>query len=137
MKRDRIIGIILVIFGALIALTPFKLAPVCGPMQNGMFMKCHWMGKAVVGSGAIIAIIGAAYAYVCSSKAKFALAFSNFLVGIYTIMLPGVLIGGCKNKEMACQAKTMPLIYILAGIVVVITLVSMYLNRNNNAARCE
>lgn len=137
MKRDRIIGIILLILGALIALTPSVIAPTCGPMENGMFMKCHWMGRAVNATGVIIAIIGGAYAYVCSSKAKFALAFSNCLVGIYTILLPLYLIGGCKNPEMACRAKTMPLVYILSGLVVIITLVAMYLNRNKDAARCE
>ena len=76
MKRDKIIGVIFIALGILVALTPCVIAPTCGPMENGMFMKCHWMGSAVMGSGVMMAILGCAYFYVCSSNVKFAFGFS-------------------------------------------------------------
>ena len=85
MKRDKIIGVIFIALGILVALTPCVIAPTCGPMENGMFMKCHWMGRAVMGSGVMMAILGCAYFYVCSSNVKFAFGFSSFIVGIYTL----------------------------------------------------
>ena len=138
MKRDTIIGIIFIALGILVALTPCTIAPTCGPMENGMFMKCHWMGRAVTGAGVMMAILGGVYFYVCSSNVKFAFGFSSFIVGIYTILIPAYLIGGCMNKEMMCQAKTMPTVYILAGIYTLVAIAAMILNRRKNASnRCE
>lgn len=132
MKRDKIFGIIFIVLGVLIVLAPTVIAPLCGPMENGMFMKCHWMGRSAMGAGALIAILGAAYAYVCSNKAKSALAFSLLLQGLYTIALEAFLIGGCKNPMMACRAHTMPVLYVLAGLVIVLSLISLILNRGSN-----
>lgn len=132
MKRDKIFGIIFIILGILIMLAPTVIAPTCGPMENGMFMKCHWMGRSAMGVGVIIAILGAAYTYVCSKKAKSALAFALLLQGAYTIALETFLIGGCKKPMMACRAHTMPVLYLLAGIVIVLSLISLILNRGSN-----
>lgn len=138
MKRDKIIGVIFIALGILVALTPCVIAPTCGPMENGMFMKCHWMGRAVMGSGVMMAILGCAYFYVCSSNVKFAFGFSSFIVGIYTLLLPAYLIGGCMNKEMMCQAKTMPTVYVFAGIYSLVGIAAMILNRRKDAScRCE
>lgn len=132
MKRDKIFGIIFIVLGVLIVLAPTVIAPLCGPMENGMFMKCHWMGRSAMGAGALIAIHGAAYTYVCSNKAKSALAFSLLLQGLYTIALEAFLIGGCKNPMMACRAHTMPVLYVLAGLVIVLSLIALILNRGSN-----
>ena len=91
-----------------------------------------------MGSGVMMAILGCAYFYVCSSNVKFAFGFSSFIVGIYTLLLPAYLIGGCMNKEMMCQAKTMPTVYIFAGIYTLLGLSAMILNRRKDAScRCE
>lgn len=132
MNRDKIFGIIFIVLGVLIVLAPTVIAPLCGPMENGMFMKCHWMGRSAMGAGALIAILGAAYTYVCSNKAKSALAFSLLLQGLYIIALEAFLIGGCKNPMMACRAHTMPVLYVLAGLVIVLSLIALILNRGSN-----
>lgn len=113
MKRDKIFGVIFMILGALLALTPKVIAPVCGPMDNGMFMKCHWMGNSVIGIGVVVLFLGAAYLYVCSKKAKSALAFALLLMSLYAIAIQAFLIGGCMKPMMACRAHTMPLVYLL------------------------
>lgn len=132
MKRDKVFGLIYIILGLLMALAPTVIAPTCGPMENGMFMKCHWMGRSAMGIGVVIAILGAAYTYVCSSKAKSALAFASLLLGLYTIAVEAFLIGGCKNPMMVCRAHTMPVLYVLAGIVIVLSVAALILNRGSN-----
>lgn len=130
MNRDRIFGILFVIFGLLIMLTPGSIAPVCPAMADGKFMKCHWMGQAVKGVGGVMTVLGIIYAATCCKKQVFfTLSIANILLGIYTILLPAKLIGGCMNPEMACRAKTMPVIYILAGIYTVLSIVTLILNR--------
>lgn len=47
MNKNKIFGILFIIFGVLLILTPGTLAPVCPAMPDGKFMKCHWMGQAI------------------------------------------------------------------------------------------
>ena len=37
------------LLGAVLALTPFVLFPVCGPMPNGKYMMCHYSGIFIAG----------------------------------------------------------------------------------------
>ena len=114
-------------------LTPGTIAPTCPAMADGKFMKCHWMGQAIKGVGGLMTVLGLVYTVICCKKQMFfALAISNVLVGIYAILLPAKLIGGCMKPEMACRAKTMPMLYILIGLYIVISIVAAILNRSSN-----
>ena len=139
MNKNKIFGILFIIFGVLIFLTPGTLAPVCPAMLDGKFMKCHWMGQAIKGIGGVMTVLGLIYTAIKSKKQMFfTLAISNVIVGIYAILLPAKLIGGCMKPEMACRAKTMPMIYILVGLYIVISIVAIFLNRPcNESHQCK
>ncbi|WP_215492284.1 DUF4418 family protein [Fenollaria sporofastidiosus] len=139
MNKNKIIGILFIILGVLVFLTPGTLAPVCPAMADGKFMKCHWMGQAIKGIGGVMTVLGLIYTLICSKKQMFfTLAISNVVIGIYAILLPAKLIGGCMNAEMACRAKTMPMIYILVGLYIVISVVAAILNRScNESNQCK
>ena len=133
MNKNKIFGILFIIFGVLLFLTPGTLAPTCPAMDDGTFMKCHWMGQAIKGVGGVMTVLGLIYTAIsCKKQMFFALAISNVIVGIYAILLPAKLIGGCMKPEMACRAKTMPMIYILAGLYIVLSIVAIFLNRPCN-----
>ena len=57
MSRKKILGYISGIIGFLLVLAPKFITPVCPPMENGMFMKCHWMGNMTMGIGAVILVL--------------------------------------------------------------------------------
>lgn len=139
MNKNKIFGILFVILGVLIMLTPGTIAPTCPAMADGKFMKCHWMGQAIKGAGGLMTVLGLVYTAICCKKQMFfALAISNVLVGIYAILLPAKLIGGCMKPEMACRAKTMPMLYILIGLYIVISIVAAILNRpSNESHQCK
>lgn len=130
MNKNRIFGIAFVVLGVLIMLTPGVISPVCPAMADGKFMKCHWMGQAIKGAGGLMAVLGAVYTAICCNRnMHFALSIANVGLGIFAILLPAKLIGGCKMADMACRAKTIPTLYLLIGIYIVVSLVALFLNR--------
>ena len=53
MKMKKIFFILNALLGVVLALTPFVLFPVCGPMPNGKYMMCHYSGIFIAGIRAI------------------------------------------------------------------------------------
>ncbi|EFW39446.1 DUF4418 family protein [Treponema phagedenis] len=129
MNKQYIFGVLCMLSGALLFFTPFGIAPVCGPLENGMFMKCHWMGEAVRASGGLCALLGVLFCFV--KGAQKGIAIANIGIGIYAILLAAVFIGGCKMPAMACNAHTKPVIYLIAGIFIVLNLLYLFLSKKD------
>ena len=53
MRLQRIFGILFLVLGLLLFLTPGTLAPVCPMKPDGSFMKCHWMDVAEQSTAAV------------------------------------------------------------------------------------
>ena len=53
MKKNIMFEVIVLVLGVVLVLAPTMIAPTCGPMPDGKFMKCHWMGQAVIGIGGV------------------------------------------------------------------------------------
>lgn len=122
MSRKKILGYISAIIGILLVLAPKFITPVCPPMENGMFMKCHWMGNMTIGIGAVILVLAIIFIIVKDSKISLGLAISNIAIGVLEILNAHVLIGGCMKADMACRAKTIPFCTLLSGILVLVNI---------------
>ena len=122
MSRKKILGYISAIIGLLLVLAPKFIMPVCPPMEDGMFMKCHWMGNMTMGIGAVILVLAIIFIIVKDSKISLGLAISNIAIGVLEILNTHVLIGGCMKADMACRAKTIPFCTLLAGILVLVNI---------------
>lgn len=133
MKKRKVFGIVFIILGMLLLLTPHKLAPLCPPMDDGHFMKCHWMGQAVMGQGGIMVVTGIFFILVKEELMAVGISISNVVLGIETILLPLTLIGGCKMQTMACNVHTKPAVYLLTGIYILCNLI--YLLRRNRGQK--
>ena len=122
MSRKKIFGYISAIIGLLLVLAPKFITPVCPPMENGMFMKCHWMGNMTMGIGAVILVLAIIFIIVKDSKISLGLAISNIAIGVLEILNAHVLIGGCMKADMGCRAKTIPFCILLSGILVLVNI---------------
>ena len=74
---NLIFGIVFLVLGVILFLIPGKIAPVCMPMPDGGFMKCHWMGESVKDIGAVIAVYGEVFILFRKSAAATGIALSN------------------------------------------------------------
>ena len=130
-KQRRIFAVLFIVVGVLLFLTPGVLAPVCPPKADGGFMKCHWMGEAEKGIGAVIILLGMVFLLLRSSAAAYGLAIANFPVGALGFLLAFRLIGGCKMHSMSCNLYTCPLIGLLTGIYLAVSLLYLLLRRKH------
>lgn len=118
--KSKIFGIILLIIGLLQSAGTAWLFPTCPPMENGSYMKCHWMGQSVIGVGLVLIVIAFIYIGVNQPLIRAGLSLSMIPIGLFTIAIAIVLIGVCGMAKMQCHAVTLPAVTILGGITVLL-----------------
>lgn len=118
MKNKYVIGIALILLGALIAFGPQSIFSVC-EFNPEKPMKCNWMAKAEMGVGLVILAEGILSMIFDDKNIRFGISVSALLMGALVLALPYVLIGVCKNSHMACVALTRPALTI-CGIAVIL-----------------
>ena len=70
MNKKYIFGVIFIVSGVLLALMPYKIAPVC---HADKMMKCFWTGRALLGTGVLLAVLNV---FFCVMKAVSSLRIS-------------------------------------------------------------
>ncbi|MBQ1250088.1 MAG: DUF4418 family protein [Clostridia bacterium] len=118
MKNKYVVGALLLVLGLLIAIGPQKIFPVC-EFNPEKPMKCNWMGKAEIGVGAAIALIGVLQMVMDHAKVRMGLSMAAVPMGLLTLLLPTKLIGVCMNVHMRCVTLTRPALLML-GIATIL-----------------
>ncbi|SFB85183.1 DUF4418 family protein [Butyrivibrio sp. YAB3001] len=119
MKNRIASGVIFIILGLLIAIGPQTIFAVCGPMENGKFMKCHWTAQAELGIGFVIAFLAVLILFFASSQIRIGLHFGIIAALVATVFIPTKLIGVCGGEHMQCNALTKPALLVLGAIGIV------------------
>jgi hypothetical protein len=108
-KVWKLVGGIVVLIGAVIALTPFNLFHVCTEsmmtLKNGMpvLPRCHWTGIAEVFLGLLIAFNGLLILFAKGNWSN--LTWMLMALSLAVIVVPTDLgIGVCASPEMPCHA---------------------------------
>lgn len=135
MKNRLITGISFIILGALIALGPQTIFPICGAgifgqkaMHNSdetdLLMKCFYTGRAVIGVGILILAVGLLLLLFRKKQIRFGLSLAAGLNGILTLLIPTALIGVCSDVHAPCHALTLPALSILGSTVIALSAVN-------------
>ena len=116
MKKGNAFAAVIVVLGVLIAVLPsWGPAAVCPLPDGGRWMKCHWMGMAELGGGALAALLGVLMFLQKDKGVRKGLAQALAGISVLAAALPGGLIGGCKNLQMPCQTVSIPVLYVLSA----------------------
>jgi hypothetical protein len=121
MKKSIIIGSVIFVLGLLVALGPQFLFKTC-PSHSSTFPLCHWTAQAELGLGMLIAALGLCFIIFNDPKTQIGLAIGVLLSGIIVIGLPHALIGGCKDKMMACHKVGFPALTVEGAILLVFSI---------------
>lgn len=128
MKNRVGIGIVYLILGVLLIVGPMTFISVCP--QGEKIMKCFWTQRAELGVGVVFVMSGLFMMLLKSESVRLGMSISNALLGILTILMPAVLIGGCKKADMACRSITFPVFYVIGAIAIIVSVVNcLYLRK--------
>ncbi len=143
-KSNRIISLIMLLLSLVVAIFPRWLMPVCGPMENGKFMACHYSAIYTAVVFAVLAVwlliqilVNRKGGYIVGSLLSIlAVVFSYLLVTRkIKIPVPGMepmmgqdgqmhvmTFGLCKKADMACH-QSYAVIHILMLVLAVLAVV--------------
>ena len=126
MKKGNVFAAVIVVLGVLIAVLPsWGPAAVCPLPEGGRWMKCHWMGMAELGVGALVALLGVLMFLQKDRGVRKGLAQALAGISVLAAALPGGLIGGCKNLQMPCQTISIPVLYVLSAGLLLSSLLAL------------
>ncbi|MGP1457947.1 MAG: DUF4418 family protein [Treponema sp.] len=123
MKKKYIFGVIFILFGVLLALMPYKIAPVCHAEK---MMKCFWTARALLGTGILLAVLNVFFCIMRSGQSG--IVISNILIALYAVAVQTVLIGTCKSPMMSCNTHTKPSVFLLVGLFIAVNAIYVLLS---------
>ena len=130
MKKGNVFAAVIVVIGILIAVLPtWGPAAVCPLPDGGRWMKCHWMGMAELGVGALAALLGVLMFLQKDKGVRRGLSQALAGLSLLAAAMPGGLIGGCKNLQMPCQTVSIPVLYALSAGLLLFALLSLHAAR--------
>ena len=128
----KLIHILSLALGLLLALAPFILFPVCELMPGGNPMRCWYSALLIQGLGSAIGILSLMGLWRrLSSVVHVAVAVAAlmcWLVPHQIVRVDGWPFGLCGNPEHACRAVTMPAVGLLVAAVVTLSVLGLILN---------
>ena len=126
MKRQTIPALAILLLALLAAIGSQTFLGAC-VHEDGSFGACHWACRAMLGEGALLAVL-----------ALLALALRRERAGLYLAMIPasllglltpGTLIALCKMPTMRCRMLTRPATMILFGLALLAALAGWLMSR--------
>jgi hypothetical protein len=116
-KKQLLYGILVIIFGLLVALGPQFLFKVCNAAEEN-FPRCHWSARAEMGIGIIITALGICILlFIDESKIRQGLSIGIFFTSIVALLIPHTLIGGCNMMTMQCRRVAFPVLSVICIIL--------------------
>lgn len=126
MKNKLFASIPSIILGILIAIAPLTFAKVC-QTEGGMHMACYYTGRAALGIGLVIAVLGIVALFV-KENVRIGLSIAVIVNSLLMIAVPTFLIGVCKSSMMHCASVTRPTLIVLSVLALVFAAISVYLD---------
>ena len=123
MNKKYIFGVIFIVSGVLLALMPYKIAPVC---HADKMIKCFWTGRALLGTGVLLAVLNVFFCVMKSGQSGIVIA--NILIALYAGAVQTVLIGTCKSPMMSCNTHTKPAVFLFMGLFIAVNAVYVLLS---------
>ena len=130
MKKNGVFGFIFSLIGFLIILTPRYILPVCEyTRESHALSSCSYMGKAEMLFGFVMVGIALGSFFSKTNEALKWLMPPALFTAISVIALPTVT-GYCASPHMPCNYGTVPMLRLLGGIAVIVSILGFFLSRD-------
>ncbi len=131
MNAHKLSGGLQMLSGVLTILIPTVLLPVCqGVVQTAagttVPMRCWYTAQASVVLGALIVVVGALIFFGKQAESHGLLNVMSMALGAAVILIPTVIIGTCKNPDMACNIGTKPGLLLIGSVTLLIGAIGVW-----------
>ena len=118
-KAKPIVGLFLTALAALLIIGVVAFAGPCAPGGQGGQgeMTCLWASRAVIGVGAVTAVLAIVRIFETDEGERRGLSLSCSLLGFLMAALPGPIISLCAEPSMHCNS-VMRLFVFVVGIAI-------------------
>ena len=89
----------------------------CGPKEDGSWMSCHWAGQAVTGIAVCLVILSIAHLLTGNRGMKLGLDVGVMVLTVFSVLIPGRLIGLCMMPDMRCHQLMTPGVTVCSVLV--------------------
>lgn len=127
----RILSIVTLALGVILAVGALYAFHACGPMDDGSWMKCHWAQQISAALGVVIAVQALIAIVAKTSAARAGISAVIIPTAVLAILVPNTIIPLCMMSDMRCQAIMRPAIYLVAGIILILSIVNTLISYRN------
>lgn len=116
MKQHLVFALANFVFGILLIVLAKVVLPVCHPM-DAMTMSCGISTTidAVLGVALIAIAVVAVIRW--GKKVRAILSFLGLVIGVFTALVPTVIVGTCPHAHMACHVVTGPVLAVTGAVI--------------------
>ncbi|MBQ8135038.1 MAG: DUF4418 family protein [Clostridia bacterium] len=111
-------GMIMLLLSVLLLVGVLTFFAPCGPMEDGSFMACHWIGQETIGFAAAMILISIIHLIV-PQDIKLGLGLAMIPVSLLAALVPYALMGSCMMEMMTCNALTKPAVAVVSVLVLI------------------
>jgi len=117
-----VIALVLIVLGALMAIGPWTVFPVCN--QGDSTMRCHYTAEAEIVVGSMVVLFALMLIFTRRSESWMVIGLGEAALGVWAILVPVYLIGMCNSSTMECRTIAEPIL-IFEGLLTI--MISLYL----------
>lgn len=93
-------------------------------------MRCYHTGNAVKSVGVMMVLLGVLFFFIGNRDVLTGISISSIALGLLPVLFVHI-IGVCMNPNMRCRTLTVPAVYLLSGLYIVMNVVFIIRNVKN------
>ena len=124
-KAKPIVGVLLTALAILLIAGTATFAGPCSDLDGHDAMSCLWASRAVLGIGAVTAILAIVRIFETDEGERRGLSLSCSLLGFLMAALPGPIISLCAEPSMHCNSVMRPFVFVVGIAIGVIGAVDL------------
>jgi hypothetical protein len=124
MKNRIIVGVLVIMTGALLAVGPYTLFEICDQGHHEGHSICFWTRQVTLGIGIVLILLGVFYIVFNDPGIHAGLSIGIAAGFVLTLLVANVLIGVDDDPMMSCRTTTLPALNVISVLSFVLAVVN-------------
>lgn len=116
-KAQPIVGVVLTVLAAFLIVGVVTFAEPCAVQEGREPASCLWASRAVLGVGAVIAILAIVRIFETNEGERRGLSLACALLGFLCAVIPGPIIALCADPALPCNTAMRPFV-VCVGVAI-------------------